>query len=230
MIYFTRPIQKTAVTFILAMLMGLLTSLELKAEVISCPLDQIRREITTPLPTGWWNTPIVNSLTETKIIQFSSGNKALQCRYGPAGSIMLKQPSGQNCTAVRGGFRCSAGAAPVRTFKTGTINLRQTYLADFDRNTTVRTDADIWFQAETRELLYLSPSNGAKIGVGDRSNRGYEGCRTARFTSERVSLRDIPVGSYICIKTNEGRISQFRLNAVSAGSPKTLSLGFTTFE
>ena len=28
---------------------------------INCPVNQVRREITTPLPGGWWNTPIVNS-------------------------------------------------------------------------------------------------------------------------------------------------------------------------
>ena len=33
-----------------------------KAETITCPHSQIRREVTTALPGGWWNTPIVNSL------------------------------------------------------------------------------------------------------------------------------------------------------------------------
>ena len=35
------------------------------AAEINCPASQVRREITTPLPGGWWNTPIVNSLTNT---------------------------------------------------------------------------------------------------------------------------------------------------------------------
>jgi hypothetical protein len=50
------------------------------------------------------------------------------------------------------------------------------------------------------------------------------------MSANRVSLRDIPVGSYVCVKTNEGRISQFRVNGISSGSPKTLSLGYTTWQ
>jgi hypothetical protein len=38
------------------------------------------------------------------------------------------------------------------------------------------------------------------------------------------------VGSYVCVRTNEGRISQFRINAISSGSPRTLSLGYTTWQ
>lgn len=223
-------IQKTALALGLATLASMATPTALKAETIRCPLDQIRREVTTPLPAGWWNTPIVNSLTETKIITFSSGKKAMQCRYGPAGSIMLEVRSDKTCTAISGGFNCTTtgGGAP-RTFKTGSISLRQTYLADFDRNSSQSSAADIWFQAETSDLLYITPRNGAKLGVGNRSNRGYAGCSAARYSSSRVSLRDIPVGSYICVKTNEGRISQFRMNSISGGSPKTLGLGFTTW-
>lgn len=196
------------------------------AETIQCPLAKIRREVTTPLPSGWWNTPIVNSLQETKIATIG-GKLTLMCKYGSAGTIMRKAPTGRNCTAQRGGFNCVSG---VRTFHTGQLSVRQTYTADFDQSSTNSNKADLWFQAETRDLLYLTPRNGAKIGVGNRSNRGFAGCSTARYTNSRVSLRDIPVGAYVCVKTSEGRISQFRMNNISGGSPKTITLGFTTFE
>jgi len=229
MTHFVSSIQKLTATLSLAMFAGVTAPSVAQAGVISCPLDQIRREVTTPLPGGWWNTPIVNALTETRIITLG-GKQTAQCIYGGAGSIMRETPRGETCTAIGGGFNCVAAAASVRTFSTAQINVRQTYMADFDRNTDARGDADIWFQAETRDLLYLAPRNGAKIGVGNRSNRGFAGCSTARYTSARVSLRDIPVGSYVCVKTNEGRISQFRVNGISGGSPKTLRLGYTTFE
>lgn len=230
MTYVVNPIKKISLALGFAALASTFAPSAAMAETIRCPLDQIRREVTTRLPAGWWNTPIVNSLTQTKIITFSGGKKAMQCLYGPAGSIMLEVRSDKTCTAISGGFNCTTtgGGAP-RTFKTGTISLRQTYLADFDRNSSQSSAADIWFQAETRDLLYITPKNGAKLGVGNRSNRGYAGCSTARYNSSRVSLRDIPVGSYICVKTNEGRISQFRMNSISGGSPKTLALGFTTW-
>jgi len=201
-----------------------------QAQSISCPLERIRLEVTTRLPSGWWNTPQVNVLQNTRVITLG-GKKTLQCDYGSAGRIMKLAPAGRNCTAVRSGFSCLAPAvARPRTFNTAGITLRQTYLADFDRSSSSNRDADIWFQAETRDLLYLVPRNGALIGVGNRRNRGYAGCSTARFTSSRVSLSDVPVGSYICMKTNEGRISQFRMNGISGGSPKVLQLGYTTWE
>ena len=198
------------------------------ADFLRCPLDQARRTITDPLPDGWWTTPIVNRLSETKV-QMIGGEPALLCVYGSSGSVQRKAPAGQTCRAVSGGFDCQAPAGGPRTAATGGLDIPQTYQFDLDRGAVTRTGADFWFQAETASLLYLVPQGGARIGVGDRSNRGAAGCAAARMTTERVSLRDIPVGSYICARTNEGRISQFRINAVSAGSPKTLSIGFTTW-
>lgn len=201
-----------------------------KAQAIACPLEQIRLEVTTPLPSGWWNTPQVNVLQNTRVISLG-GKKTLQCDYGSAGRIMLLAPVGRTCTAVSGGFNCLAAAVALpRTFSSEAVSLRQTYLADFDRNSSSNNAADIWFQAETSDLLYLVPRNGAQIGVGNRRNRGFAGCSAARFTSSRVSLSDVPVGSYICMRTNEGRVSQFRMNNISGGSPKVLQLGYTTWE
>ncbi len=208
--------------------LALLAPLEAAAARIDCPLPQVRREITTALPSGWWNTPIVNSLTGTRV-QAIAGRPALICEYGPAGTVQRYAPASQSCRAVAGGFDCQS-AAP-RTFSTMSLDIPQTWTADLDRGSVgARGEADIWFEAETRDLLYITPRNGAVLGVGDRSNRGYSGCSAARYSSARVSLRDIPVGSYVCVRTNENRFSQFRVNAISAGSPKTLSIGYTTWQ
>lgn len=198
------------------------------AERINCPLPQIRREVVTPLPSGWWNTPIVNSLTEVRVVTIG-GRKALQCRYGGAGSIQRYAPDGAECRVVGNAFDCAA--AGPSTFSTGPLEIKQTWTADLDRGSVgAGAASDIWFQAETADLLYITPRNGAQLGVGNRSNRNYAGCAAARFSNARVSLRDVPVGSYVCVRTNEGRISQFRVNAISAGSPKVLSIGYTTWQ
>ena len=116
------------------------------------------------------------------------------------------------------------------TFRTGLITLNQTFTVDFDGGMTAAGNAsDLWFQAVTANELYLSPVNGAGMWVGDRSNRGYEGCVNGAYSPSRVSLTNAPVGSYICMRTNQGRISQFRVNTISAGSPKQLQIGFTTW-
>ncbi len=119
--------------------------------------------------------------------------------------------------------------APV-THSTGPINLKQTYTANFDNGTIGGPGADIWFQAVDSSHRYLKPRNGAKMAVGDRSNRGFAGCSTEAFTGHRVNINHVPVGSYVCMKTNAGRISQFRVNAVYGGAVKKMKLGYTTWQ
>jgi hypothetical protein len=133
----------------------------------------------------------------------------------------------------------SSGATPAPTpvptpaavtFSTGPINLKQTFSANFDTGTIGGPGADLWFQAVTPVKRFLKPRNGAMMAVGDRSNRGFAGCSSASFSYNRVNLNHIPVGSYVCMKTNAGRISQFRVNAIVGGAVKKLKLGYTTWQ
>nr|WP_306265080.1 hypothetical protein [Pararhizobium sp. IMCC3301] len=198
---------------------------------ISCPLEKIRREVTSALPEGWWSTPEIWTLQTTRIIELG-GRTVLQCDYGPSGSIQIYAPDAANCEARAAGFRCQTTvAAPVpRTYSTGEINIPQTYRADLDRGRIGSVGADIRVQAVGHDQLYLAPENGSAFAIGDRSNRGHRGCSTARYASAPVSLRDLPVGSYVCLRTDQGRISQFRINRLSGGSPKSVTIGYTTFE
>jgi len=197
-------------------------------QTINCPLTQARRTITDDLPKGWWTTPIVNHLSKTEVSEIG-GKPALVCVYGPSGSIQRYVPEGHKCQATGSGFQCTALQTGPQTLSTGKLDVPQTFTFDLDRGRVGGDDSDLWFEAETSDLLYLVPRNGARIAVGDRSNRGYAGCSAARYSSDRVSLRDIPVGSYVCVRTNQGRVSQFRVNGISRGTPKTLSIGYMTW-
>lgn len=200
---------------------------------IQCPGPQMRKEIVTPLPGGWWQTPLVNSLTGTRIATIG-GETALICEYGPAGTVQRRAPAATPvCTAIRSGFRCRA-AAPAprpapRTLSTGPLSVPQTYTFDLDRGAVGGGGADIWFQAQTATQRYLVPRGGAQMSISGRRNRGLAGCSSARYSSGRVSIRDIPVGTYVCVKTNEGRYSEFRVNAPVGPSPGTLQIGYTTW-
>jgi type II secretory pathway pseudopilin PulG len=119
--------------------------------------------------------------------------------------------------------------APV-TFSTGPILLKQTYTANLDNGTVGTPGRDLWFQAVDPTHRYLKPVNGAQMAVGDRSNRGFAGCSIASYSSARVNINALPVGSYVCMKTNAGRISQFRVNAVQGGAVKKMKLGYTTWQ
>ncbi len=120
--------------------------------------------------------------------------------------------------------------API-TYSTGPILLKQTYTADLDHGVVGTAGADLWFQAVTPTQLYLKPRNGAKMALGDGSNRGFSGCSTASFSAHRVPLAAVPVGTYVCMKTNAGRISQFRMNAINGPiNHRKLKLGYTTWQ
>ena len=92
-----------------------------------------------------------------------------------------------------------------------------------------RPQADLWFEAVTAFEMYLAPRNGAQFALGDRSNRGYIGCSHETYSPDRIPLSAVPVGSYVCVRTNQGRITQFRVNGINPGYPKVLQLGYTTW-
>jgi hypothetical protein len=54
---------------------------------------------------------------------------------------------------------------------------------------------DVWFEAVTASQLFLTPRGGAQRAVGDRSNRGRDGCAAASFSTSRVPLSAVPVGT-----------------------------------
>lgn len=215
---------------------------------INCPLQKAKRTITDTLPNGWWTTPIVDRLSQTRVMKIA-GKPALMCIYGNAGSIQRNAPANQSCRAVTGGFVCSGGApaptvqvqpkvqptAPLQakpvTYSTGRLSVPQTHTFDIDRGGVGKGAADdMWFQAKTAKDLYLTPRNGAKMSVSGKRNRGLAGCRTARYSAGATPLARLPVGTYICVRTNEGRIAEFRINGISGSGAKTLSLGYTTWK
>jgi hypothetical protein len=107
----------------------------------------------------------------------------------------------------------------------------QTYSVDIDEGQlSTGADADVWFQAVTMSQLFLKPVNGAQLAVGDRSDRGRRRCATESFSNDPVALNALPVGSFVCVATNRGRVAQFRVSGVSGGVPKTLTLDYTTWE
>jgi hypothetical protein len=136
-------------------------------------------------------------------------------------------------TGGPGGGGPGGGGTPG-TYSTGPINVPQTYSFDLDEGSvTSGSQADIRFGAASPGEYYFAPRNGARIWVGDGSNRNYAGCVAgwpSQYTDEEVSFDETPIGTYVCVRTNAGRISQFRVNGLSPGYPKTLSIGYTTWE
>lgn len=113
--------------------------------------------------------------------------------------------------------------APV-TYSSGPINLPQTFTADLDNGSVGGPGADIWYEAVTAFNKRITPQNGARIAFGDGS--GYAGCSAASFSNNPIPLAAIPPGTYVCVKTDQGRISQFRVNGFTG---TTMNIGYTTW-
>jgi hypothetical protein len=123
----------------------------------------------------------------------------------------------------------SGGSQPVHS--DGNVTVQQTFSVDLDEGTVGSgPDADIWFQAVTPVQMFLKPMNGAQLAVGDKSDRDYDGCAAAAFSPAAVPIMTLPPGSFVCLATNEGRVSQFRVVGMTPGMPKKLALQYTTWE
>ncbi len=121
-------------------------------------------------------------------------------------------------------------ASGPRTHSTASLVIPQTWTADLDEGVVgAEPQADIWFEAVTATERYVTPRNGAVLAPVGTTSVGRDGCANAALTSARIPIGDLPVGSYVCVRTNEGRFSQFRVNQPVAPSPGELRIGYTTW-
>ncbi|MEJ0011122.1 MAG: hypothetical protein WDM94_00575 [Bauldia sp.] len=128
-------------------------------------------------------------------------------------------------------WSASSGGGSQPVHSDGTIAVQQTFTLDLDEgNVPGGPAADLQFQAVTATQLFLRPMNGAQFAVGNKSDRGYDGCSAASFSPNAVPLITLPVGSYICAATNQGRVSQFQITGLTGGATKKLTLAYSTWE
>lgn len=119
--------------------------------------------------------------------------------------------------------------SPPTTHSTGPVNISQTWTVDLDEGAYgPSSGADIWFHAVTADERYLEPMNGAKIAKV--SLPGSKSCLDATFSSSRIEIDDLTEGSYVCVITDEGRLSQLRVNMAAGPSPGVLGIGYITWE
>jgi len=120
---------------------------------------------------------------------------------------------------------------PPVTHSTGLLDIPQTFTVDLDEGVIAAgADSDIWFEAVTAIERYVTSRNGATIAIVGTSSVGRDGCAAAPLSTSRIHVNNLPVGTYVCVRTNLGRYSQFRVNAPIGPSPGTLSIGYTTWE
>jgi hypothetical protein len=204
------------------------------AESFDCPLATARRAVTNSLPSGWYTTPVVSPLTETRMMNVG-GQPHMVCQYGDAGAVVREAPADQVCVARSGGFECgpASGPAPMpssETHASGSFDVRGTYEFDLDSGGESRSPAsDFWYEVERNNETYLNPRNGARLSVLT-AEPSYADCTSAAYSSARTRIETMSGRSWICVRTSEGRVGRFRIDGVSLlTSPRTMTVSFVTW-
>jgi len=110
------------------------------------------------------------------------------------------------------------------------IDVPQTWLLDVDTGTlSGSATADLWFEAVTETERYFTPWRGAGIVKVGSTAPGYDRCASATYSTSRIPVSKVPVGSYLCLRTVGGRFSELRLLATIGPSPGTMSLHVRTW-
>ncbi len=116
----------------------------------------------------------------------------------------------------------------------GDLDVPQTWTVDLDEGLVgAGGDTDFQFQAVTAAERYLTPRNGAAIAWVGGSDVGWTECQGASLSSDRINMNDLPVGAFICVRTNLGRYAKLRLISIEYsddGAVMTLSIAYLTWE
>jgi hypothetical protein len=118
-----------------------------------------------------------------------------------------------------------------KTYSTGLVTWEGTYCIDLeDGSLGCDSGADLFWQQVSSVERYIKTRNGAKVAVAGTSSVGYSGCSALSLGNGPIngsnnSSNEIPTGTYVCVLTNAGRISQFRVNSYGYD----LEIGYTTW-
>jgi eukaryotic-like serine/threonine-protein kinase len=126
----------------------------------------------------------------------------------------------------------SPGTLVVRyvVWVAGLLPVPQTWSVDFDTGALGSgPGADLWFEAVTAAERYLTPRNGGQLAAAGMVPPGRSGCETAALSPNKVHVDSLAAGSYFCLRTNEGRYTQFQVVTLPGPSPGTLTLRYVTY-
>ncbi len=126
-------------------------------------------------------------------------------------------------------FPPSLPPPPPPVHSSGAFDLAPPLMANVDQGNIGFAGADLHHFAPNLNDLALVPINGAAISFTNGAQRGYAGCSAAAFSGTPVTTSSISVGDYLCVRTNEGRISELRVTGIGA-ILGVLSISYTTWQ
>jgi hypothetical protein len=194
-------------------------------------LGKIKTEVASRFPDGWESTPVERRLQSVNVVRIDGRGQVLQCNYGAGIVVSSKAPANKICKVEDDtGFKCEdAVSNRPETFHTAGVTLSPRDVVNMDGTGNGPWDADIWLQGNTQHDAMLSSFGDALMARPGRSQQ-YIGCRNARFASRAIKLEDMNVGDYVCVKTSEERIAEYRINELRIGRDISVSIGYTTWK
>ena len=119
---------------------------------------------------------------------------------------------------------------PATIFSQGSLSIAEASTADLDRGTVGIGDGDdIWFERETDTNRFITPLDGVTAIIVGTTAPGRAGCATQTLLDDRIDIDALTLGTYLCVRTNQGRVSQVRVTGLPGPSPGTLVVEFTTY-
>lgn len=133
-----------------------------------------------------------------------------------------------------GGFYVQISVGPtatptpkVHTAKKITVNAGSNF--DLDEGDPGASDGtkDAWYHKVSEAEQYIEPQNGAQFKKWGNSPPTFNDCKGAALSGSAISFADIPVGTYVCYKTNQGRYGRVQIEDMTT---TTIRLDFRTWE
>ena len=115
------------------------------------------------------------------------------------------------------------------TYKADKMTVNSSYYFDLDDG---NPDAgagtrDAWYHAVSAVEQYLEPQNGAEFKKWGISAPSFNDCKGAALSGAVIAFADIPVGTYVCYQTDDGRYGRFQVENMT---PTTIRLDFRTWK
>ena len=87
---------------------------------------------------------------------------------------------------------------------------------------------DLVYQEDGSGNHLLVPQAGAQLGVFGLSQPGLGACQSASLGGAGVAVESLQIGSYLCVKTSDGRYARLQFNTLNTGD-FSINVGFITW-
>ena len=114
-------------------------------------------------------------------------------------------------------------------YSSGSFQLLPSARVDVDTGNFVFNGLDLSYQPIGLNDFRLVPMNGATVHYSAGIQPGFLGCLNKTYSSNPVPVSALSVGDRICVQTDEGRISQLRIDNIGQ-ILRVLSVSYTTWQ